>query len=57
MFGTSGIFFAIGDFVDPITSARTFFDTDNHTLPADERVNNSLFSRTQKMQLQFYSTH
>ncbi|ETN42698.1 uncharacterized protein HMPREF1541_01856 [Cyphellophora europaea CBS 101466] len=43
-FRTSGIFFAIGDFVDPITSPRTYFDTANYTLPDDIRTNNSAFS-------------
>ncbi|KIX08191.1 uncharacterized protein Z518_02847 [Rhinocladiella mackenziei CBS 650.93] len=43
MFRTSGIFYAIGDFVTPTTARRTFFDTANYTLPADERVNNSVF--------------
>ncbi|OQE17438.1 hypothetical protein PENFLA_c024G04869 [Penicillium flavigenum] len=43
-FRTAGTFFAIGDFVDPITSPRTFFDTANYTLPDNIRVNNSAFS-------------
>ncbi|KAL4887611.1 PLC-like phosphodiesterase [Aspergillus karnatakaensis] len=42
-FRTAGTFFAIGDFVDPITSPRTFFDTANYTLPDDIRTNNSAF--------------
>lgn len=43
-FQTSGIFYAAGDFVDPITSPRTYFDTANYTLPDDIRVNNSAFA-------------
>lgn len=43
-FNTSGVFFAIGDFVDPISSGLTFFDTANFSLPQDERVNNSVYT-------------
>lgn len=40
-FNSTGIFFAIGDFVEPISTA--FFDTANYTLPDDERVNNTVY--------------
>lgn len=42
-FRTSGIFFAIGDFITPTTSRRTFFPTANFTLPDDIRVANSVY--------------
>ncbi|EME50001.1 hypothetical protein DOTSEDRAFT_118724 [Dothistroma septosporum NZE10] len=43
IFRTSGTFYAPGDFVNPIGSRRTFFDTANYSLPADERVHDSVF--------------
>ena len=43
-FRTSGIFFAIGDLVNPITLRRTFFDIANFSLPAEIRRNNSVFT-------------
>jgi hypothetical protein len=43
-FRTSGTFYAIGDFVTPVTSPRTFFDTFNYSLPRDERVNNTVYA-------------
>lgn len=42
-FRTSGVFYAIGDFVVPTTSHRTFFNTANYSLPQDIGVNNSVF--------------
>ena len=41
-FNTTGTFFAIGDFVNPISTA--FFDTSNYTLPQDERINNTVYT-------------
>ncbi|KAF4552540.1 Hypothetical protein D9617_9g023280 [Elsinoe fawcettii] len=41
--GSTGVFFPGGDFVAPISSERTFWDTANYTLPDDARVNNSVF--------------
>lgn len=38
------ISYAIGDFVDPITSPLTGFDTANYTLPEDIRTNNSVYN-------------
>ncbi len=40
-FQTSGIFYSPGEFVTPISSK--FFDTANYSLPADLRVNNSVY--------------
>lgn len=40
-FNTAGIFFAIGDLVEPISTS--FYDTANYSLPADERVHGSTY--------------
>lgn len=42
-FQTSGVFYAAGDFVDSITSPRTYYGTANYSLPDDIGTNNSAF--------------
>ncbi|PNS20956.1 hypothetical protein CAC42_2887 [Sphaceloma murrayae] len=39
----TGVFFPGGDFIAPISSGRTFWDTSNYSLPEDARKNNSVF--------------